>query len=151
MKGTMKKLIGEEQKFWYGTDGATTVQVTAKDWSEAKKLLENYFSGKNTLTTEPGYELTRKQLPGAANMVILIDAGKAAYTVAQYVGEIVKNIPGLPGNLGEAKKPEGKPAYVGLLLNLEPKHGAFDVFLPADGVKHIFGVLAPILSGLRGQ
>ena len=146
MKGSMKKLLGEEQKSWFGTDGKTNIQVTAKDWSEAKKLLEKYFSSQNTLATEPGYQLT-----GTANTVILMDSGKFAYTMAQYIGEILKNIPGLPANVGEAKKPEGKPAYVGIALHLEPKHGALDMFLPADGLKQIVGVLAPMFGGLGGQ
>jgi hypothetical protein len=150
MKATMKKLIGEDQKYWFGTDGTMTIQATAKDWSAAKALLEKYFSGKDTLATEPGYLLTRKQLSGPATTVVLADAGKFAYTMAQYIGEVLKNIPGLPGNIGEAKKPDGKPAFVGVLVNVEPKTVAVDLFLPADGVKQMIGVLAPMFGGLGG-
>jgi hypothetical protein len=149
LKGSMKKLIGEESKSWFGTDGTTNVQVTAKDWSEAKALLEKYFSGKNTLATEPGYELTRKQLAGQANTLMMMDSGKFAYVMGQYFGEIIKNVPGAPGNIGEPKKPDGKPAYIGVLLHLEPKNGALDLFLPAEGVKQIVGVLAPMFAGLQ--
>src|SRR5262245_32609577 len=152
MKAPLKKLIGEETKSWFGTDGTTYVQVTAKDWSEAKKLVDKYLSGQNTLSTEAGFELTRKQLPGPANTLVMIDAARFAYVMAQYISEIIKNAGGIPGgNLGEAKKPEGKSAYIGILLNLEPKHGSLDVFLPADAVKQIIGVLAPMLGGLGGE
>ena len=53
--------------------------------------------------------------------------------------------------LGEAKKPEGKPAYIGLMLNLEPRNGAFDLFLSADGVKQMIGVLAELELAPRGR
>src|SRR5262249_27472024 len=121
MKTSVKKLIGEEQKFWFGTDGTTYVQVTAKDWSDAKKLLEKYFSGQNTLATEAGFELTRKQLAGPANTVFMMDDGRFAYTMGQYIGEIFKNIGGFPGGKnGEPKKTEGKAPHNGVLLKPEP-------------------------------
>lgn len=152
MKASVKKLIGEDQRFWFGTDGTTFVQVTAKDWSDAKKLLDKYLGGQNTLATEPGFDLTRKQLTGPANTVVVIDAGRLAYTMGQYIGEIIKNVGGIPGgNIGEPKKPEGKSAYIGVLVNLEPRNGSFDLFLPADGVKQIIGVLAPMFGGLGGE
>src|SRR5258706_9406504 len=110
MKASMKNLIGEDQKFWFGTDGKTSVQVTAKDWSDAKSMLEKYFSGQKTLATEPGFELTRKQLPGPANTLIIIDSARFGNFMGQNIGEILKKAAGFPGgNPGRAKKPAGKP------------------------------------------
>ena len=41
----LKKLIGEEVNAWIGADGKSVIQVTAKDWESAQKMLDQYFKG----------------------------------------------------------------------------------------------------------
>ncbi|MFL5339870.1 MAG: hypothetical protein ACJ8F7_06945 [Gemmataceae bacterium] len=150
-KETMKKMIGDGQRFWFGSDGKEFVQLTAKDWAEASKLLDAYVGGKSALGSDPAFAATRKQLPAAANTVILIDAGRMAYAMGQYVGDLLKNIPNIQIAIGQAKKPEGKPSYLGIAVTLEPRNGSLDVYVPTEGIKQIIGVLQPLFGGPAGE
>jgi hypothetical protein len=151
-KETMKTALGSETHLWIGTDGKSFVQVTAADWDSAKKMLEAYLDGKSPISKEAGYEVTRQQLPAEGSTLMLVDAGRMAYFLGQYLSEVLKNVPGFPGgNLGQAKKPEGKPVYIGLAIALKPQHGSLDLFVPAEGVKQIVETLAPLLGGLAEE
>jgi len=151
MKETMKKLLGHGQRIWFGTDGKAFVQVTAKDWTEGKKRLDEYLSGRATMGASAEFAATRKQLPAETNTLVLLDAGRMAHAIGQYIGEILKNFPALPFNLGAAGKPEGKPSYIGFAMTLQPRQGGIDLFLPAEAVKQIFTVLKPLFGGLDSE
>ncbi len=151
MKETMKKMLGDGQRFWFGTDGKTFVQVTAKDWVEGKKRLEDYLSGKSTLGGDAEFAATRKQLPAGANTLVVLDSGRLAFAIGQYTGEVLKNFPALPFNLGAAKKPEGKSSYIGLAVTLQPRQGGIDLFLPAEAIKQIVSVLQPLFGEPGGR
>src|SRR5262249_40400704 len=46
LKEYIKSLMGEELHAWVGTDGKNLIQVRAKDWASAEKLLDQYSQGK---------------------------------------------------------------------------------------------------------
>src|SRR5262249_540075 len=78
VKKTMKKLLSEDLKSWFGTDGKRYVTLIAKDWTAAKSVLDNYLNGSPSLGSDPAYAATRKQLPSEATVLMLADAGKFA-------------------------------------------------------------------------
>jgi hypothetical protein len=152
MKESIKKMLGTESRMWFGSKGKLFVQVTAKDWEAASKILDSFLSGNSALGKEEGYAEARKALPAEASMITLIDAGRAGYFIAQYGSEVLKNIPGFPAQLlGEPKMPEGKPVFIGIAVTLKPQNGSLDIWLPASGVNAIIKVLAPLFNGLRDQ
>ena len=55
-------LLGEGARYWFGSDGKTFVQVTAKDWASAQKLLDGYLEGKSTIGGQPTFRDARKPL-----------------------------------------------------------------------------------------
>ncbi|HEV3144236.1 MAG TPA: hypothetical protein VGZ47_10155 [Gemmataceae bacterium] len=152
MKESFKKLVGSEMRFWVGNSGKVFIQLTGKDWESANKMLDTYLSGNKVIGKEEGFNETRKQLPKDASMLTMIDAGRAGYFIAQYGGEVLRNVPGFPGQLlAEPKLPEGKPVYFGIAVTLKPQHGSLDIWLPAAGVNAIIKVLAPLFNGLGGE
>src|SRR5439155_11432328 len=93
MKKAIKRLIGEDLKTWFGTDGQRYVAVSGKDWTTAKSQLDAYLNGATTLAGESAFAATRKQLPAEASMLMLADAGKFAQAMADYFIAIFKAIP----------------------------------------------------------
>jgi hypothetical protein len=149
MKESLKKMLGDETRIWFGSTGKLLVQVTAKDWETASKIIDSFLSGNKAVGKEEGFAEARKLLPAEASMLTLIDAGRAGYFIAQYGSEVLKNIPGFPAQLlAEPKMPEGKPVFIGIAVTLKPQNGSLDIWLPASGVSAIIRVLAPLFNGL---
>src|SRR5262249_15893077 len=69
----MKTIVGEGQNIWFGTDGKQNLSVTAKDFTEAKKLIDDYLKGGKTLGDEAAYKDVRKQAPPETTVLALID------------------------------------------------------------------------------
>ena len=148
MKKAFKKLIGEEVRTWFGTDGKRYVAVSAKEWPAAKAMLDAYLDGSRTLATEPAFAATRKQLPPEATMVSLADAGRFTQTMVDYMLAIMKAVPGLPFNLPDELKPVAtKTSYLGFAMTLRPEHGAVDFYLPAAAVQEMRKVILPLFGG----
>ena len=78
----MHKMMGEGMTAWLGADGKQVVQVTAKDWDAAEKLLDQYYKGQNTAGDDKAFVTARKELPAEATVVELVDA-------MQYAGLIL--------------------------------------------------------------
>jgi hypothetical protein len=149
-KGTLKHSLGDGMNMWFGSDGKTVVQATAKDWAAAKKMLEEYFQGKEVLSGNASYQATRKELPAEANLLMFMDAARYGHYIAKTIGEMMKNLPGAPGGGGDVKAPEGKPSYIGLAVVLQPRHGALDIWVPVDAVKIFIKIFVPLFGGLDG-
>src|SRR5262249_39179029 len=76
-----KKLLGEKMNYWFGTDGKVVVQVIAKDWKAAEKLLDQYFTGKDTVGAVQAFADARKEMPADATMLVLVDLVRYAGTI----------------------------------------------------------------------
>ena len=146
-RNSLKKVLGgDELGLWLGTDGKLVLQIVARDWSAAKALAQAYLDGQS-LEKSDAYQLTRKQLPADATMLIVLDAAQTVYSLFGMARDSTGAIPGLPLTLPEdGKQPTGKPAYVGMALVLKPEHGFFEVFVPAAAVGRIQKVLEPLLD-----
>jgi hypothetical protein len=148
VKKAMKRLLGEDLKSWFGTDGKRYVVLIANDWNAAKAKLDSYLSGSPSLGSEAAYAVTRKQLPAEATVLMLADAGKFAQAMADYMLAIFKAIPGVPFNLPAELKPVAtNTSYLGFAISFRPEHGAFEMFLPAKAVQEIRKVITPLLGG----
>src|SRR5262245_16987384 len=146
-KASMKRAMGgDEQNLWFGTDGNLVLQVTAKDWSEAKGLVEAYLDKGRALEKDPAYQFTRKQLPADVTALVALDAARTVYSLFGMVKDTAGALPGFPAQLPDLKSPDGKPAYLGIALVLKAPHGSFDVFIPASAVGQVRKLIEPLLD-----
>jgi len=150
-RDSMRRAMGGDAlNLWFGTDGKVLLQLTAKDWAEAKALVEAYLNGGRTLEKDDAYRSTRKQLAANANLLIVLDA---AQTVHALFGQALDSAGPVHGSPIPRREPSGtptqKPAYVGMALALKPEHATIEVFVPAAAVGQIHKLLQPILD--KGQ
>jgi hypothetical protein len=141
----MKKLVGEEMNVWFGTDGKAVVQVTAKDFSTAQALLDQFTKGSGGAGDDKGFADVRKELPAEATMLGLIDAVGYANFVADMMRASFAG-PAPPGGGPKVPPPiQGRTAYVGFAATLDPERGSADFFLSAAAVKEVYqGYIAPV-------
>jgi hypothetical protein len=146
-KAVVKRNVGGDQStIWIGTDGKAVLQLTAKEWADAKALAESYLNKTAPLEKDPAYQFTRKQLPADATMLVILDTAQTAYSLYGIVRESAAAVPGFPKALPEAKAPGGKTAYIGIAVVLRPGHGGFDLFVPAAAVDPVRKLIEPLLD-----
>jgi hypothetical protein len=137
----MKALLGEKLTAWFGTDGKVVMQVTAKDWATAEKMLDRYFKGNKGAGDAPAFRDVRKELPAESSMVGLVDAVQYVAAVVDVVKPIFGGIfplpPAFPG-----KPNKDSPSYVGAAVGLQPERGTLDVFISAGAVHEAYTVFA---------
>lgn len=131
----MKKLMPEKQTLWFGSDGKRFVQVTAKDWDAAKKLLDEFTSPKAKAGDDPQFALTRKQLPADAGYLMLTDAVGLLSMLSEYAGTLGGAIPGAEADLPKFGKVKSDPAYIGVAVVAKKGTARFDLFVPVAAVK----------------
>jgi hypothetical protein len=146
MKASMARMVGEEMKIWFGTDGKTLIQLTAKDWKSAKALFDQYTDGSKTVAKDEGFLLTRKNLPAEATMISMIDTGKMVFMMFEMFKEFAQAVPGFPADLPNLKPVNGNPAYFGFAVILKAEHGIVDFFVPTTAVSQVRKLLEPILE-----
>ncbi|HVS35133.1 MAG TPA: hypothetical protein VMS17_06090 [Gemmataceae bacterium] len=142
---SLKKLIGEEMNAYIGVDGKTVVQVSAKDWTSAQKLLDGYYKGQDAVGADKGFSGARKQLPDQATVLVVLDAVQAAGDVMDFMKPIMQTLGvNLPPNYPAAVK--GKPGYVGFAVTMRPESGGVDFVVTAEAVRQIYqGYVAPLM------
>jgi hypothetical protein len=144
---SMKRAMGgDEMHLWFGSDGTKVLQVTAKDWPEAKGLIDAYLDKGRALDTDPAYQFTRKQLPAEATMLMALDAAQTVYSLFGMVKDTTDAGARAGLNLPDLKSPDGKPAYLGIALVLKAPHGSFDLFIPASAVGQVRKLIQPLLD-----
>jgi hypothetical protein len=140
----MKKVVGDEVNVWFGTDGKTVVQVTAKDFPTAQALLDQYTKGAGGAGDDKGFADVRKELPAEATVLVLIDAvGYANFVADMMRASFAETAP--PGGPKVPPPIQGKTAYVGFAVTLDPERGSADFFVSAAAVKEVYlGYFAPL-------
>jgi hypothetical protein len=133
----MKKLAGEGQKAWFGSDGKAFVWITAKDWETAQKTLDNYLDKKGAIGEVAAFTDTRKRLPAETTLLSLVDLPSYAAVMAEYFQSIIPEGTPFPA---EILKPavKGKPAFMGMSITLQPERGSVDFYLPANAVNELY-------------
>ncbi len=143
----MKKLMGPEMNFWFGSDGKEYVQVVAKDWPAAEKLLDGYYNRKNTVGDVAAFRAVRKDLPAEATFVVLFDVVQYAAAVLDFVKPLIGGAMPLPPNFPAAPD-KAKPTYMGVAATAVPQRASFDLFLSAPAVHEFYKVfIAPLRAG----
>lgn len=143
----MKKLLGESVHTWFGTDGKVVVQVTAKDWKAAQKLLDEYFNGTNTVAGVKAFAEARKELPAEATLLTLFDVPQYINVVGGFVVPLLSQFAQLPPNF-PAKPDQGVVAFVGGAVTLQPQRGSFDLFISATAAREFYNsVVRPLRGG----
>jgi hypothetical protein len=141
------KILGEKLTVWFGTDGKVNLQVTAKDWPAAEKILDRYFKGNKSAGDAAAFREVRKEMPAEASLVALVDAVQYAGVVVDLVKPIFSSIFPLPPGF-PAKPDKDKPTYVGGAVTLQSERGSFDLFVSAGAVHEAYkAFVQPILPG----
>jgi hypothetical protein len=140
----MKGILGEKTTMWFGTDGKSMVQVNAPDWKTAKKLLDQYSQGKETVGEAKGFQDARKEMPKQASVLGLVDATHMFATILETARPMLP--PGV--NLPQLNLPAKSPsAYVGMSVTLQPNRGSFDLFITAGAAKEFYNAIVKPLVG----
>lgn len=145
-----KRQLKEKTTIWVGTDGKLVAELTAPDWDAAKKLLDDYLDGKNTIGSDPGFQLTRKNLPADATAIYLIETAQVITMLVEQAKGIGQAIPGggFP-QLGSVKPAKGEPTYLGVALTLKPQVGTADLFVPGTAMNVAAKMLANVLRNVQ--
>jgi hypothetical protein len=140
----MKKLMGSEMNLWFGSDGKEVIQVVAKDWEAAEKLLDQYFNRQKTVGDVAAFRRARKELPAEATLVMLFDVVQYAAAVLDFVKPLLGGAMPLPPNFPAAPD-KAKPTYMGIAATAVPERASFDLFLSAPAVHEFYKVfIAPL-------
>ena len=142
----MQKIMGESMTTWLGADGKVVLQVTAKDWDAAQKLLDQYYKGTNPAGDDKAFVTARKELPAEATVVELIDAMQYANLILSFVKPALEASGAkLPVTLPEPVK--GQPGYLGFAAGLKGDAASIDFVVTAESVKQIYkNYVAPLLK-----
>jgi hypothetical protein len=142
----MKGILGEKMTMWFGTDGKSVVQVNASDWSNAKKLLDQYSKGKGTVSEVKGYKDVREEMPKETSLLGLVDAAHMFATILEAVKPMLP--PGVSLPPGWPNLPAKAPsAYVGMAVTLQPSRGGFDLFITSEAAKEFYkAVVKPLVK-----
>src|SRR5262249_7335120 len=132
MAEAMKKMMGEGSNIWFGTDGKTYVQVTAKDWKTAQAHLDAYLNGTNAVGGEKAFQEALKQLPAQTSMVSLMDGPQYLQVMAEFMGPFAE-ANGLPFKIPPMKAEKGK-SFFGFALTLRPENGSADIWVPVTAI-----------------
>jgi hypothetical protein len=144
---SMRRLVSERTTYWFGTDGKRYVQVSGKDWDAARRLLDAYLDGKESIESDEAFQAVRKQLPAEANQVIVTEVGRTLGSFGEYMKAIVDALPAFPGlDLAELKPARGEPTYAGVAVVLKPGSVGATVAVPSAAVKAGRAVLAPLFE-----
>jgi hypothetical protein len=141
----MKKLMGDSLNSWSGTDGKEIIQVFAKDWGAAEKLLDQYFKDTDTVGKDKAFIAARKGLPPEATFLMEIDVVQYTAVILEFMKPLMEaTAPGVAANIPAPVK--GAPGYVGMAVTLSPERGGFDLLVTADAVKEIYqDYVSPLL------
>jgi len=144
---SLKRVMKEKSVSWLGTDGKVVVQVSAKDWDAAKKVIDDYLDGKATIGSESGFQAARKNLPAEATAVYLTETNQMLIGLLEQLKTVAAQIPGggLPP-IGTPKAVKGPSTYIGMAVTLKPQVATLDGFFPGGAMNVATRMLIPLLG-----
>jgi hypothetical protein len=145
-----KRLMNEKTTYWYGTDGKSLIQITAKDWTAAKQLLDEYFDTKAAVGSDTGFQVVRKNLPQDTSLLYLLETGDVVMMLVEQAKGVAQAIPGggLPP-IGGVKPVKGDATYLGFALTLKPQVATGDMFIPGTAMNVAVKMLAPLFRNVE--
>ena len=146
----LRKLLGEKQTTWIGTDGKVVLQVTASDWAAAEKLLNSHSKGTHTAGSAAAFTDIRKELPAEASAVALIDVVRYVGIILEFAKPILENVMPIPVKLPGAPA-KVAPTYSGGAVTLKGRRAGIDLFLSAQTIHGVYqNYVQPVISGFGG-
>ena len=145
MAEAMKSFMGEGMNFWFGANGSDYIQITAKDWTAAKKNLDEYLEGKNTVGNEKAFREARRNLPAQATVIMMMDIPVYIQCMSKIIGPIMKS-QGLPLEIPVLKAAKGK-SYLGVAFTLQPEIGSMDLWIPGSVAQEVKKMVEQVLGG----
>lgn len=148
--GQFKRLMKEKTTFWIGTDGKVVIQIMAKDWDAAKRLLDDYLDGKAGVGGDAGFQLARKNLPQDASLLYMLETGQVVTMLVDQARSVGQMIPG--GNfpqIGKVKPVSGDATYIGFALVLKPQLASVDLFIPGTSMNVAAKMIAPLFRNIE--
>lgn len=145
----MKKIMGEGINVWFGTDGKNLVQLTAKDWPQAQKILDDYLDAKSVVGKDPSFQEARKNLPGQANLIAYYDVPQALESIRMGMAATLGAL-GQGGPKFEPAKEKAKPIFFGVALILKPEHAGIDLWVPAAAAREVQKMVESLMGAFGG-
>src|SRR5262249_8245365 len=70
----MKAMLGKgDLSQWYGTDGKRLIQIGARSWDEARKMLDSFTNAGGGVGRTAGFKAATSELPERANLVVVFN------------------------------------------------------------------------------
>jgi hypothetical protein len=129
----MKGVLGESLTSFFGTDGKVFLHVYARDWAEAREMVDRYLNGHKPLGEVDAFKEVRKGLPAESTYLYVLDV--PAYARVFIAAFEAAAPPGTPMIFTVPDK--DKAAFLGLAVTARPRHVGVDVFVPAGTVTQI--------------
>jgi hypothetical protein len=143
MVQVLKKYLGEEANLWFGSNGKVYVQLSARNWEEAKAMLESYQKGTNQVGDQAAFQRARKELPAETTMLALVDLVRYLGAVVDVIKPLLGGLVPIPPGIPDVAK--AKPSYMGISATLEPRGGSFDIVVTTDTIREFYkAVIAPL-------
>jgi hypothetical protein len=140
----MKKVMGEESRVWFGSNGKTYLQVTARDWEAAKKVIDS--RGKGGVAATKAFQKARKEMPAEATVLALVDVVRYLGAVSEVIKPLLGGVLPLPPGVPAVEK--AQPSYVGASATLQRRGGSFDAVITASAVQEFYkAVVKPLMGG----
>jgi hypothetical protein len=145
-----KKLLGERQTSWIGTDGKSVVQVSARDWAAAEKLLDQHARATNTAGSNSAYRDVRKEMPAKASFIALVDVPRYVGLILEFAKPIIENTVLIPLKLPTTPS-DLHTTYCGTALTLKADRASIDVFVSALSIHELYrAYVLPTIGAFGG-
>jgi hypothetical protein len=145
-----KRMMAEKTTFWLAGDGKSLIQVNAKNWADAKSMLDEYFDAKDTVGGDAGFQVVRKNLPEQASLIYLLETGDVVAGLVEQAKAVAGQIPGggLP-EIGSVKPVKGDPTYLGFAIVLKGQVAGAELFFPGTSMNVAVKMIAPLFKNVE--
>jgi hypothetical protein len=135
---------GDTLTSWTGTDGKRVLMVMAKDWNEAKSMIDRVVSESVGLGASASYKAMRARFPAKVGSLFLFSAQGALQALASQLGAMSGREAQVPGDV---PKP---PAYLGGALTRTPAGFQFQFVVPRDVGPVVEKGFIPLFQSVQG-
>jgi hypothetical protein len=145
-----KKLLGERQTVWIAADGKAVVQISARDWAVAEKLLDQHARSTNTAGSNVAYRDVRKEMPAEASFLALVDVPRYVGLILEFAKPIIENTVPIPLKL-PATPSDLHVTYCGTAVTLKSDRASVDVFVSALSIHELYrAYILPTIGAFGG-
>ncbi|MFM9960602.1 MAG: hypothetical protein ACKV2Q_05195 [Planctomycetaceae bacterium] len=150
-KGVESLGARQTEILWIGHDKARFVTVGAETLDDARRILDDYLDGKNSLSGDPAFREARRHLPEQASDLMFEEISDYFQAMARFqLGNLQAKF-----NLPDAVLPrippriKGLTAYYGMATTFQPGRVAIDLWAPGIMAREYDRVVGAILLQLK--